>query len=94
VTGAGSATVAYTVENEFGDGPGADPTWRQPGMDVSVTDLSIEQALQRSRHPDDPTPAGSREGEWEGAAGVEWTLTDDEFHELVFADAGRRSRRR
>ena len=88
MTGAGSATVAYTIEDEFGGGPGADPIWRQPGMNVSVTDLSIEQALQRMRHPDDPTPAGSREGEWEGAVAVSFAITDDHFHDLIFADDG------
>jgi len=88
VTGAGSATAAYTVENSYGDGPATDPKWTQPGLNVSLTDLSIEQALQRARHPDDPTPAGSREGEWEGAVGVGFDLTDDNFHELVFADGG------
>jgi hypothetical protein len=86
--GAGSATALYTVENDFGAGPATDPTWRLPGMNVTVNELSIEQALQRARYPDDPTPAGSREGEWEGAAGVGFDLTDDNFHELVFADGG------
>jgi len=88
VTGAGSAAVGYTIEGSYGDGPAADPTWILPGLNVSLTDLSIEQALQRSRYPDDPTPAGSREGEWEGAVGVGFDLTDDNFHELVFADGG------
>jgi len=88
MTGAGSATVAYTVEDSFGDGPSADPTWRQPFIDVTVGDLSVEQALERNRQPDDPTPAGSREGNWEGAASVSGTLCDDNWHEIVFADGG------
>jgi len=88
MTGAGSATAAYTVENEFGAGPATDPTWIQPGIDVSVTDLTVEQALERSRHPDTPLPAGSRPGNFEGGLGVEWALTDANFHDLVFADGG------
>ena len=88
MTGAGSATVAYALEDDFGAGPGEGEDWIQPGKDVVVSDLSIEQALQRVRHPDDPTPSGSREGEWEGASAVEFTLTDDNFHDLVFADGG------
>ncbi len=88
MTGAGSATVATTVEDEFNAGPATDPTWFQPGIDVSVTDLTVEQALERSRHPDTPLPAGSREGNFEGGLGVEWTLTDANYHDLVFADDG------
>ncbi|WP_134672594.1 phage tail tube protein [Halorussus marinus] len=85
---AGAATAAFTVENSYGDGPATDPTWYQPGVDVSVGELSVEQALERVRQPDDPTPAGSREGNWEGAASVSFTLTDDNWHDLVFADGG------
>jgi len=88
MTGAGSATVAYTVEDSYGSGPVAEPTWYQPGMNVTVGDLSVEQALERVRHPNDPTPAGSREGNWEGALSVSFELTDDNFHDLVFADGG------
>ncbi|CAL92482.1 minor tail protein [Halorubrum virus BJ1] len=87
MTGAGSATVAYAVEDSYGSLP-TDPTWIQPGIDITVSDLSVDQALERSRHPDDPTPAGSREGNWEGALGLTWTLTDAQFHDLVFADSG------
>ncbi|QLH80981.1 phage tail tube protein [Halosimplex pelagicum] len=88
MTGAGSAQVAYTVEDSYGAGPQAEPTWIQPGIDVTVGDLTVDQALERSRHPNDPTPAGSREGNWEGAQSLSWVLTDDQFHELVFADGG------
>ena len=87
MTGAGSATVAYALENAYGELP-ADPTWIQPGIDITVSELSVDQALERSRQPDDPTPAGSREGNWEGALGLQWTLTDANFHDLVFADGG------
>jgi len=88
MTGAGSATVAYTVENSYGDGPATEPTWYQPGIDVTVGDLTVEQALERSRQPNDPTPSGSRPGNWEGAMSVSFSLTDDNFHDLVFADGG------
>ena len=87
MSGAGSATAAYAVENAYGELP-ADPTWRQPGIDVAVTDLTVQQALERSRHPDSPLPQGSRPRDFEGGLGVEWTLTDANFHDLVFADGG------
>jgi hypothetical protein len=87
VTGAGSATVAYAVEESYGN-PKTNPEWIQPGIDVTVSDLSVSQALSRSRQPDDPTPVASREGNWEGALSLSWTLTDGNFHDLVFADGG------
>jgi hypothetical protein len=80
--------VAFTPEPEFGAGPGADPTWIQPGIDVAVSDLSIQQALERSRHPDSPLPAGSRPRDFEGGIGLEFTLTDANWHDLVFANGG------
>ncbi|ACM56367.1 hypothetical protein [Halorubrum lacusprofundi] len=86
--GAGSAEVAFTPEPEFGAGPGADPTWIQPGIDVAVSDLSVQQALERSRHPDSPLPAGSRPRDFEGGIGLEFTLTDANWHDLVFANGG------
>lgn len=89
MTGAGSATVAWAPEDEYGEA--ADPeedTWRQPGVDVEVGDASLENALERTRHPDDPTPARSREGQFEGALDISFSMTDDHWHELVFADDG------
>jgi len=93
MSGAGSATVAYALEQSYNgalvdsDTDGT-PEWYQPGIDVTVGDLTVEQALERRRQPDDPTPAGSREGNWEGALSVSYTLTDDNWHDLVFADGG------
>lgn len=93
MTGAGSATVAYALEDSYmgaltdSDADGT-PEWYQPGVNVTVGDLSLENALERIRQPNDPTPAGSREGNFEGAMSVSFTLTDTNFHDLVFADAG------
>lgn len=93
MTGAGSATVAYALEDSYmgtltdSDADGT-PEWYQPGVNVTVGDLSLENALERVRQPNDPTPAGSREGNFEGAASVSFTMTDDNFHDLVFADGG------
>lgn len=94
MTGAGSATVAYALEDSYG-GPLTDsdgdstPDWYQPGVNISISEgPTIEHALERVRHPDDPTPAGSREGNFEGTINISFTLTDDNFHDLVFADGG------
>lgn len=88
MTGAGSASVFWTLENSFAAGPQTDPTWYLPGKNITVSELAVNQALQRTRDPDDPTPDGSREGPWEGAATVSWDITDANWHDLVFADGG------
>jgi len=54
---------------------------------VSVGSASLENALQRARQPDDPRPAGSREGNLQGALNVSFSLTDTNYHELVFANS-------
>lgn len=87
MTGAGSAITAFAIENNLGELP-ADPTWIQPGIDMVVNDLSVDQALERSRNPNNPLPEGSRPGDFEGGIGLEWTLTDANWHDLVFADGG------
>lgn len=84
MTGAGSATVAWALEDSYGTLPGT-PTWYQPGLDVEVGTASLDNALTRARHPDDPKPATSREGNLEGALSVTFTMTDANFHDLVFA---------
>lgn len=87
MTGAGSARVAFSVEDSFMTLADT-PTWTQPGEDISVSNVTLENALQRKRHPDDPTPDGSREGNAEGALSVSFSMTGTEFHDLVFADGG------
>jgi hypothetical protein len=85
VTGAGSARVAFAVEDSFRTLPGT-PTWTQPGENVSVGSASLENALQRARQPDDPRPDGSYAGNVEGAYNVSFEMTDTAFHDLIFPD--------
>lgn len=87
MTGAGSAQVAYAVEDSYGTLPGT-PTWIQPFVDLEVGSASLERGLTRGRQPDDPLPQHSNEGNLEGALNVSGTMTDSNFHELVFADSG------
>lgn len=63
------------------------PTWYQPGIDITVSDASLDNALSRARQPDDPRPAESREGNLEGAFSISFTMTDTNFHELVFPES-------
>jgi len=85
MTGSGSSRVAFSLEDSYRTLPDV-PSWTQPGLDVSVGSASLENALQRSRQPDDPRPAGSREGNLQGALNVSFSLTDTNYHELVFAN--------
>jgi hypothetical protein len=87
MTGAGSANVAFSIEQSFATLPGT-PTWIEPGKNIEIGNASLERSLTRARQPDDPRPAGSREGNREVALSVTFTMTDANFHDLVFADAG------
>lgn len=87
MTSAGSATVAVAVEDTLTNLPGT-PTWFLPGMDLEVGTASLDRALNRERKPNDPRPAGSREGNREGALSLTFVMTDTNFHDLVFPDAG------
>ena len=83
MTGAGSAEVAFAVEDSFETLPGT-PTWYQPGENISVGSASLDRALTRARQPDDPRPDGSREGNREVALSVSFEMTDTNFHDLIF----------
>jgi hypothetical protein len=76
-----------SLEDSFATLPGT-PTYFEPGKNIEIGSASLERALTRARQPDDPRPAGSREGNREVALSVTFTMTDANFHDLVFADAG------
>lgn len=86
MTGAGSAEVAYRVESNYlSAGAGS---WIQPGVDVQVTDLTIDNQPNRNRQPDNNTPERSRVGNFSGTIGVTWALTDTNWHDLVPTSGG------
>jgi len=87
MTAAGSARVAYRAESSFNNA-NTNNDWIQPGINVSVSDFSIENNQTRNRQPDDVTPDGSRVGNFSGTLSLNWTLTDDNFHELLPFDGG------
>ena len=84
MTSAGAATVLFSVEDTFTTLPGT-PTWYQPGENLTVESASLDRALNRARSPDDPRPTGSREGNREVALSVSFSVTDTNWHPLVFA---------
>lgn len=84
--GAGSAEVAYRLEDSFAT-PDADDDWFQPGVDISVTP-DFDNELTRNRQPDDTTADRSRTGNFVGTADVTFTLTDDNWHDLIPFSSG------
>jgi hypothetical protein len=87
MTAAGSAEVAYRVEDGFQTAGAGD--WKQPGLNVSVGDLSVDNNAQRNRQPDSPVSAGSTAGNFTGTATVDFDLTDSNvFADLVAGIAG------
>lgn len=83
----GSRTVAY-VHEPAGDylGSPSDTTYKVPGKNVTVNDVSLDNALQRVRLPDDPQAAESIAGTFQGAFEASWTLTTPWFHNHLFGD--------
>jgi hypothetical protein len=87
MTAAGSAEVAYRLEDGFQSaGPG---DWKQPGLNVTVGDLSIDNNAQRNRQPNSPVSAGSSAGNFTATATVDFDLTDATvFSDLIAGIAG------
>lgn len=74
MTGAGTTQVAWTREPDYGDSP-TDPTYVYPGRNVQVTDISLQNALERSRLPDDNEAAEAIAQRFSGALSLEYDLT-------------------
>jgi len=86
MTSAGSSTIAYAVEQSYLGGVGGAPTYRLPGRDIRVQDLSIDNALEPLRDPGDILPSEQLAQNFEGALELSWVLSGNQFHELVFND--------
>ena len=87
MTGGGVSTVAHAVEDSFLE-MGADPTYRQLGKNITITDLSLRNELLRIRDPDDPQAIKAQAQNLESAINIEATITTDDWHDLVFNDGG------
>lgn len=93
MTGAGSATVAYALEQDYAGSlvdsdTDGNPEYYQPGKNITVGDASLENALQRVRDPDSAESVGSLAQNFEGALSVEFDLAGSNWHDLVFNDGG------
>ena len=94
MTGAGSATVAFGLEDGFGgsivdsDSDG-NPEYYLPFKNPTVDELSVDNALQRERDPGDVEADGSLAQNFEGGISISGELAEPpKWHELVFNDAG------
>jgi len=86
VTGGGTATLAY-VHEPVGDyrGSPTDTDYKPFGIDQRVTDLSIDNAVQRLRNFD-PQAKDAIATLFEGAVGVECVLGNPWWANHVFGD--------
>lgn len=82
MTGAGSGECLYRLEESYGT-PDTDASWIQPGIDVEVGDINVNNEVRESRQPNDATAAGHRVGNYTGTADVTFVMTDANFHDLL-----------
>lgn len=82
------ATIAYLHEPS-GDylGTPTDTTYKVPGKNPVVEDLSFENALTRMRYPDDPEVLDAVAQTFEGAISLTWTQTTPWYLNHVFGQA-------
>jgi len=90
MTGAGSAQVAFVKETSFDTVPGA-PTYYLPGRNVTVDDLTLDNALERLREPGSEEAVESLAGNLEGAVAMSWIMSNDthgDVRDIIFNDGG------
>lgn len=81
----GSRSVAYLHEPD-GNYMGSpnDTTYKVPGKDITIEDISLENAIQRMRLPDDPQTYDAIAQTFEGAISMSWTETTPWWLNHVF----------
>lgn len=90
MTGAGSGSLAFVVEDSFDTLPGT-PQYYEFGRNVTVSELELANALQRTRAVGEVESVESIAQQLEGAFAVEAVVSNDvhdEVHNLIFNDAG------
>jgi hypothetical protein len=87
--GAGTAQIAYRPEDSYLTAD-IDGTWRSPGFDLTIDELTIDNQLERVRDPNDVMSVGSVAGNAPLNASISGTLTDSNWLEdlLPFEDDG------
>ena len=87
MSGAGSATVAWAAEQSYLGGVSGTPTYRNPGTNVQVQTGELNRNLLRLVLPGDVESDDYLAQQIEGQLAVQFVMTDDEFHRLVFNDS-------
>jgi hypothetical protein len=90
MTGAGSGSLAFVVEDSFNTLPGS-PQYYEFGRNVTISELELTNALQRTRAVGEVESVESIAQRLEGAFAVEAVVSNDvhdEVHNLIFNDGG------
>jgi len=83
---AGNVDVALRTESSYRTAD-TNATFYQPGKNVTVGELDLDNQLQALRDPNNPVPIERLAGNLEGALGLSFTLAGDPippWHDLVF----------
>jgi len=87
MTGAGSATVAVSLEDSFRTLPDV-PTWFSPGEGVEVTDATLDRQLIDNPQSNDARGDGQVEGNVRGSFTLSFTYAGTNWHEWAFPATG------
>jgi len=87
MSGAGSSTVAWAPETSYRGGVSGTPTYRVPGQNVQVQTAELNRNLLDLVLPDEVEPNDYLAQQLRGQLGIQFVLSDDEFHRLVFNDS-------
>jgi len=85
MTGAGTTSVCWTREPGFLESP-VDPTYVHAGRNVSVNDIELSNALERSRLPDDNEAVESIAAVADGGTATDWSLYDIDLTSVAMVD--------
>jgi hypothetical protein len=90
MTGGGSATAAFVKADGFLSIPGT-PTYYRPGRNITIDEVSLDNALQRLREEDKAEAVDSLATTLEGAYSASWIVSNDvhaDVRDIVFNDGG------
>lgn len=86
MTGAGSGSVAYALEDDYLGGPGDNPTYYEPGTNVQVETAELSRNLLEILAPGDVEAQKLLAQNLGGQLDVSWVMNSDDFHRLLFND--------
>jgi len=90
MTGGGTSNVATVAETDLMTEP-AEPTFFQPGRNITIEDAELSNTLERMTLPDQAESVESIAGRLEGAFSANWAMAGDTVSDalgLIFNSAG------